>query len=424
MDVVLPSETFSHPLWSNNKGDSVPSGVFMRASRCALILALIVCSVSVCAVSAVFAAGPGGDSPALPILPKQFAGWQIQGAAQSSKDAASADPTNAALLKEYGFTDFEAAAYKSDDGRTLKIRAARFADASGAFGAYTFYLQPGMAREEIGDQGASLNQRVLFYRGNVVVEAVFSQLSVMSAAGLRELAGRLPHPGGNAGNLPPILAFMPHHGYAANTEKYAEGPLALEAIGAPLPADLIDFSASPEVVLGQYSTPGGGATLMLIEYPTPALAGEHLRRIAEAQHATQPQPGVATTENVGPFFDKRTGPIVALAAGPLSQSDARTLLGAVNWDASVTWNENTYFNKKDNIANLLVNIIILCIVVGALSIATGVAFGGGRVLLRRCFPGPVFGHPDQTDFISLHLEEPSATSQGAPGSATEVSKGS
>ena len=161
--------------------------------------------------------------PAPPILPKQFAGWQIQGAAQASKDAAAADPTNAALLKEYGFTDFEAATYKSDDGRTLKIRAARFADASGAFGAYTFYLQPEMAREEIGDQGASLNQRVLFYRGHIVVEAVFSQLSVMSAAGLRELAGVLPRPGGNAGNLPPILAFMPHHGYCREYREIRRG---------------------------------------------------------------------------------------------------------------------------------------------------------------------------------------------------------
>src|SRR5207302_8480804 len=123
------------------------------------------------------AAGPADVSPAPPSLPKQFAGWQLQGSAQPSKDAAAADPTSASLLKEYGFADFEAATYKSDDGRTLKIRAARFADASGAFGAYSFYLQPEMAREEIGDQGASLNQRVLFYRGHIVVEAVFSQLS-------------------------------------------------------------------------------------------------------------------------------------------------------------------------------------------------------------------------------------------------------
>jgi hypothetical protein len=381
--------------------------------------------VSIFLAGVAFAASPNGSAQQPPILPKQFAGWQIQGTPQASKDAAAADPTNAPLLKEYGFTDVEAATYKSDDGRTLKIRAARFADASGAFGAYSFYLQPEMAREEIGDQGASLNQRVLFYRGHILVDAVFSQLSVMSAAGLRELAGVLPRPSGNAGNLPPILAFMPHHGYAANTEKYAEGPLALGAIGSPLSADLVDFSANPEVVLGQYSTSSGAATLMLIEYPTPALAAEHLRRIDASQHAPQPQPGVAAVENAGPFFDKRTGPIVAIAAGPLSQSDAQTLLGAVNYDVSVTWNENTYFDKKNNVANLLVNIILLCIMVGAISLAAGVAFGGARVLLRRYFPGPVFGRADQAEFISLDLADTAAQdSTGHNAGTTGPSTGS
>ena len=398
----------------------MPIGSSMLSLRFILVSALIISFAS-----ASFAATPGADSPAPPILPKQFAGWQIQGAPQASKDAAAADPTNAALLKEYGFTDFEAATYKSDDGRTLKIRAARFADASGSFGAFCMYLQPEMAAEEIGDRGASLNHRVLFFRGHILMEAVFSQESAMSAAGLRELAGLLPRPSGNAGTLPPILAFVPHHGYVANTEKYAEGPLALGAIGSPLPADLVDFSASPEVLLRQYSTPSGGATLMLIEYPTPALAAEHLRRIDAAHHAAQPQAGVAAIENLGPFFDKRTGPIIAIAAGPLSQSDAQTLLGAVNWDASVTWNENTYFDKKNNIANLLVNIILLCILVGAISLAAGVAFGGARVLLRRYFPGPVFGRADQAEFISLHLAETAAQGSPAhPSATTESSNGS
>jgi hypothetical protein len=154
------------------------------------------------------------------------------------------------------------------------------------------------------------------------------------------------------------------------------------------------------------------------------LAAEHLRRIDAAHHAAQPQPGVAAVENVGPFFDKRTGPIVAIVAGPLSQSDAHTLLGAVNWDPSVTWNENTYFDKKNNVANLLVNIILLCFIIGALSLAAGVAFGGARILLRKFFPGPVFGRPDQTEFISLDLGQ---TAEPGPAgrlpSTTEGSKG-
>ncbi|MGA8763144.1 MAG: DUF6599 family protein, partial [Candidatus Sulfotelmatobacter sp.] len=333
-------------------------------------------------------------SRAQPVLPQHFGGWQSQHAHQVSNDAESADPANAAVLKEYGFAGFEASTYTrdggGDGGRTLKIRAARFQDASGAFGAYTFYLRPEMAREEIGDQGASLNQRILFYRGQVLVDAVFSQLTVMSAAELRELAGMLPRPAGNTGALPPVLAFMPHHGYVANTQKYAEGALALSAISSPLSKDLVDFSADPHVVLGRYTTPSGPATLMLIYYPTPQLAAEHLRRIDVANHAAQPQAGIESVENVGPFFDKRTGPIVAIAAGPISESDARMLLGAVNYDARVTWNENTYFDKKNNIANFLVNVVILCMILGALSVVAGVAFGGVRILFKRLFPGRVF----------------------------------
>src|SRR5947209_15796357 len=146
------------------------------------------------------------------ILPQQFAGWEMQGGPEISSDPASADPTNAGILKEYGFTDFASAKYTRDDGRTLKVRAARFSDASGAFGAYTFYVQPEMVRESIGDQGSSAGQHVLFYRGHVLVDATFSQQSAMSAAQLRELAGDLPRVSGSAGNLPTFIQFMPRQG--------------------------------------------------------------------------------------------------------------------------------------------------------------------------------------------------------------------
>ncbi len=375
----------------------------------------IVLAFSISGIPATFAATPQTTLTA-PILPTQFAAWQMHGSPQISKDASIADPANAALLREYGFTDVESAKYSSDDGRTLAIRAARFTDASGAFGAYTFYLQPEMVREEIGDQGSSLDRRVLFYRGNVVVDATFSQMTAMSAASLRELAGRIPLPTGNASELPPILAFMPRHGYQTNTEKYAEGPLALNLIGSPLPDNLVDFSSNPEVVLGQYSLSSGTATLMLVEYPTPALAIAHLRSIDAAYQAAEPQPGVTAVEKVGPFYDKRSGPIVAILAGPLSENDAQNLLGAVHYEASVTWNENTYFDKKNNVANLLVNIILLCIIIGAISLAAGVAFGGLRVLTRRYFRGET----DEAQFISLDLSEPpsspSRTEAGRAGS--------
>jgi hypothetical protein len=358
-----------------------------------------------------FAANPPAaqTSPQVsPILPKVFGGWEMQGAAKSSTDPATADPTNAAVLKEFRFSDFASSTYTRDDGRTLKIRAARFADASGAFGAYTFYLQPEMHKESIGDQGASLQQRVLFYRGHVLVDAEFSQPSGMSAAELRELAGELPQLTGSAGNLPGFIQYMPRRDYIANTQKYVMGPAALGALSAPVSADLVDFGTSAEVSLGRYGTDSGEATLMLISYPTPQLAAAHYQRIAAAhspQNQAKPQEGVSTIACVGEFCYKRTGTIIAIASGAASASDAKSLLGRVNWEANVTWNTPTENAQAKDLYMLILNIVVLCAILAGLAIVAGVAFGGIRILMKRYFPDRVFDRPEQMEFISLRLAE-------------------
>lgn len=375
---------------------------FSRSAGIALFLGVLLAFPG--RVLAIANQRPGAQNP--PFLPQAFGGWQMQASPHISKDPAVADPSNAAVLKEYRFTDFASASYTRDDGRTLKIRAARFADASGAFGAYTFYLQPEMNREQIGDQGASFGgKRVLFYRGDVLVDAVFSQESAMSGAELRELAGDLPRPAGTAGNLPSFIEFMPRRGYIANSQKYVMGPAALASLAAPVSAGLVDFGASSEVSLGRYNTPSGEATLMLISFPTPQLAADHLRRIDTVEHQASSQAGVALINSAGPLSYKRTGPLLAIVAGPVSESDAKSLLGSVNYEAMVTWNEPSDQHDVKDLYLLIVNVVIICAIIGGLAIVAGVAFGGFRILMKRWFPDKVFDRPEQMEFISLHLTE-------------------
>jgi hypothetical protein len=339
------------------------------------------------------------ETKAQPILPTEFAGWTLEGKMQVSKDPAVADPVNAAVLKEYGFSDFNSAVYRRDDGRKLTVKAAHFQDASGAYGALTYYKVPQMQNEKIGDQGASFNERVLFYRGNILIDAVFDKLSAMSAAELRDLATALPPPPGNAGGLPGLPAYLPTQNYAKNTAKYVVGPAALEKVGAPISTQLVDFSAGAEAVLGDYSTPGGVARLLLVSYPTPQIATEHLRRIDAARRQTAEGPAVLDPVTT---FDKRTGPIIVVVSGPISQSEAKSLLASVNYEADVTWNENTYLARRNDPANFIVNVIYLCAIIGGFAIISGVAFGGIRILTKRFFPDRLFDSPEM-GLISLHL---------------------
>jgi hypothetical protein len=364
---------------------------------------------------------PVAGSPAAvsstPVLPAEFGGWQVKGAVARSDDPASADAVNAPVLKEYGFVRLEKAAYTRDDGRNLTIRAAMFEDASGAYGAFTYYYSPEMEEETIGGQAAFLNNRVLFYQGNVLVDAVFDRMSVMSAAQLRQLAGLLPQAVGGKNNPPLLPGYLPKRASAGssdrssernlekNTTKYILGPVALDRVGSPLAASMVDFKSGAEVAIGKYAVNAGDSTLMLIEYPTPQIAAERLRQIDASHQLTQQQPGVVPILDVGPFFDTRTGPILVIAAGPLSKSEARALMSSISYEADVTWNENTYVSKKDNLANFLFNAIVLCGIVVGLALVAGIAFGGLRVLVKRFFPDSVFDRREAMEIISLHLED-------------------
>ncbi len=358
----------------------------------------------VCLAASAFAA----DAP--PLLPSQFAGWQ-KADVQISKDPSKIDQAYGPLLKEYGFTDSESATFQKE-GRKMQVKAARFADASGAYGAFTFYKQPEMLNEKFGDQGASANERILFYRGNVLVEALLDRITAMSAAELRELAADLPLPAGSARNLPTLPTYLPHQAYVKNTAKYVVGPIGYERISAPVPASLVDFGRGAEVAVGRYNTGDGSATLELISYPTPQIAAERLRALVNSK-----APGQANDKTdsfaIDGFMTKRTGPIVAVLSGNFSNSSGKSLMASVNYEADVAWTEKTNFTRRDNVANLIVAVIMLVFIMLGIMLASGLLLGGARVALRRLFPNSIFNRPDEAQFISLHLDNPAA--QPSPG---------
>ena len=86
------------------------------------------------------------------------------------------------------------------------------------------------------------------------------------------------------------------------------------------------------------------------------------------------QPGSKAILSAAPIFDKRTGPLLVVAMGALSHGEARSLLSTVNYEADVTWNENTYSSKKNSLANLLLNVFLLCGILIVFAAVAGLAF--------------------------------------------------
>jgi hypothetical protein len=341
-----------------------------------------------------------------PLLPESFAGFDLQGKLDKTGAPGTADPSNAQVLVEDGFRDFASGSYKSDVN-TVTIRAMRFADASGAYAAYTFYRIPGMAPEDIGKGGAANGGRVLFWNGATVVDAKFDHLTAMSAAALRDLADKVPMVGGSAGVPPSLPGFLPRADREPTHTRYSLGPEAYRRSGGVLPTALVDFSKSPELLSGDFNLRSGKGTLTIIEYPTPQIAAERERAIdAYLKAGSQPQqPFTEALENSNKqaLATRRSGLLVAITSGGFDAADAHKLLNKVNYEASVTWNNPAgYVPETTKAARLLVSVVTFCLITCGATFLLGIFLGGGRALYRVARGKPA-SSVDEMEFIKLNL---------------------
>jgi hypothetical protein len=351
------------------------------------------------------------------LLPDAFAGWIEDGPAKSIPDAAQADPANAAALAEYGFTSGVLATYKRE-GETLSLRALRFPDASGAYGAYTYYRQNGWPKEEIGTGATSNHNRVLFWAGNTVVDANFSHIGPMSGSELRELARQLPMPDGNKALAPPILANEPQAQLDPQTTHYAVGPASYAGSGGVLPPGLVDFDRGPEAITSNYKLRSGIATLTIIDYPTPqmALAMEPKIRayIKSGSQAQPPWPKPLQDSDLASLEVRRSGPLVVIVSGDAIPEESHRLLESVHYDADLTAIPQPSTSEIAKTGKLLMGIAVLVVIGSGAAILLGFFMGGFRALYRIARGRPASSVFD-AEFIRIDLrDEISPAAQDAP----------
>jgi hypothetical protein len=387
----------------------------------AVVSGLLALAACVCAAAGQAAsAKPAGNQPdkqaaatiTLPpspkaLLPDAFDGWVTADPIQSLTDPSQADPANAAALKEYGF-NFGAMAHYKREGDTLTLRALRFVDASGAYGAYSFYRPNGWAKEQIGAGAASNKGHVLFWRGDTMVDATFSRVSPMSAGELREIAGQLPAPSGNRSLAPPILAYLPQGSLDGQSTHYALGPAGYTGGGGVLPASIVGFDRDAETVTANYSLSSGPATLTIVEYPTPQIAQAQeaaLRAYIKAGSQAQPAwPKPLQDSDTASLEVRHSGVLVALVSGDAIPDESHRLIEMVHYEADLTAIPQSVESDVSKTSRLLLGIASIVIVGSLAAILLGFFLGGGRALYRIAHGKPASSVYDE-EFIHLDLRE-------------------
>jgi hypothetical protein len=293
----------------------------------------------------------------------------------SSKAAApSADP---AIWAEYGLAEGEVAQYQGD-GQKFTATAWRFEDPTGALGAFEWLRSADSKPSALAKLAAETATGSILTHGNYLLrfEGYHPAAPFLTTLiqGLKQVDDTV---------LPSLIRYLPSQDLVPNSERYVEGPAALQKFDPGIPPSTAAFHLSAEAQIGEFRAPGGDLKLALFNYPTPQIAREQTIRFQQIAGA----------------MVKRSGPMVAVILSPSSPDAAEKLLSLIRYEADITLDERVN-TRRDNIGDLVINAFVLIGILLVFTIVGGLAFGSVRAFLRRG------GRGEEADaMIVLHLHD-------------------
>jgi len=292
--------------------------------------------------------------------------------------------TDMPLWEEYGLGETEQAEYATA-ARRFTATAFRLQDPTAALGAFEWQRPPDSRQLDLADAAAETRDGVTFLFGNYVFQIAGWKPRL---ADLEEMLGRLPKL--DRGRLP--VNYLPSRNLVRNSERFVIGPAGLDRFSPGVPPSTAAFHMGAEVQIARYRAPAGDMQMAVFVYPTPQIARQ---RVEDFQRL----PGAMA---------KRAGPLVAAILAAPDRDAAERLLATVRFNAAITVNERVP-TRRDNVADLLLNIFILVGIIVLLVIPAGVIVG----VLRRLGVGT-----SGEAMTVLHLDDPSRELQppDAPGS--------
>src|ERR1700674_3287241 len=327
-------------------------------------------------------------------LPTQFGSWTCRPSVEDVEPAGLAK--FAILSKETKITGREFCDYFSGAAK-IHVELQKHFDPTSAYEMYTALIRPDMQPSILDKTSAVDGDRLFLLLGSSILEV--RPTAAISTADLIALVNSVsahadPTP------LPPIRTYMPR-GFTDGTQKYALGPngfrMALEALRRSEYSALADetgFTSGAEVMIGEYHRGKDAAVLLLIEYPTPQLAEQHLHHLEQALSESAKQAGATVV---------RKASVLSLVLTPSSKAYAESLRGALNYETRGTGNEPTPTFTDPPWATILGKIILATCLFMVVAVVLGLAFGGVRVLTKIFFPRKIFDLPEQMDVLQLGL---------------------
>jgi hypothetical protein len=339
-----------------------------------------------------------------PLLPDQFGPWQADGPSKMlpSREAFQGwGDVNLEALKEDGLVALEQRSYTNESAR-LRLNLFQFKDPSDAYEFYTQVLRPEMQSGGIGDESAFDSGHGAVLIGNFVLIPGPSAPET-KPGGLGGLGPLIPLLKAKADPTPypPLKNYLPKTWRVFGTERYVQGPVgfenAMDVLGQGAYRRLskeVGFQDGAEAIFAKYQGKYGSGTLLLLEYPTPQLAEQHLHHLRQALPDSLRRSGVTV---------ERKASLLSLVFAATAPEHAQAIRDEVNYETEVTWNESSHKATDPPIFLIMFKIFLFTGLFLGVATGVGIAFGGLRVIIKRLFPGKVFDRPEDIEVLQLGL---------------------
>lgn len=277
---------------------------------------------------------------------------------------------------EYGLRESETASYENGSAR-FTATAWRLGDSTGALAAYD-WQRPGKSEpSKVAALAAETADGMVLVHGNYLFSFSGYKPTTPELSSIVETLRNV-----DTTALPTLPGYLPSRDLVPGSERYIMGPTSLGKFNPGIPPSLAAFHLGAEAQLGIFHSAKGDMVLTILNYPTHQIAMQQAASLGKL-------PGAEV---------KRSGPLVAVILSPPDPDAAERLLGEVRYRAEVTRNEYVP-TLRDNIGNLVVNAFVLTGLLLVFCVASGLALGGSRALLRRFRKGE-----EPEAIVTLHLD--------------------
>lgn len=221
------------------------------------------------------------------------------------------------VFKEFGLFAINTRNYT--DGKTrLTVEVFEMDYTSSAYGLHLF------------NQGQLAANRREFFQNRYLVSFSTDHSTVTPDPALEPILRQLL-PQVDSGQQPPLPLHLPETDKIAGTEKYFIGPLGLTRL-SPFEElkDVVLFEGGAEATAARYRNGGGEMSLLLIEYPTPQLAGDGYAKL-QSYFESLPQ------EAKDKRLLTKTGNYVIEAINIQDREAAQKLVRQIKYSPKVFW---------------------------------------------------------------------------------------